>query len=55
MPIDFSLLSSKKTQINDISADIDKRTSSYKCRVNALETAPEQIPGNDSVRAFEWH
>lgn len=44
MPIDFSLLSSKKAQINGISSEIDKRTSGYKRRVNALQTAPEQIP-----------
>ena len=44
MPVDFSLLSSKKSQINGISTDIDKRTSGYKRRVNALQTAPEQIP-----------
>jgi len=42
--VDFSLLSSKKAQINGISTDIDKRTSDYKRRVNALQTAPEQIP-----------
>lgn len=29
-------------------ADIDKRTSGYKRRVNALQTAPEQIP--DMIR-----
>lgn len=44
MPIDFSLLSSKKAQLNGISAEIDKRTSGYKRRMNALQTAPEQIP-----------
>ena len=44
MPVDFSLLSSKKSQINGISSEIDKRTSGYKRRVNALQTAPEQIP-----------
>lgn len=44
MPIDFSLLSSKKAQINGISESIDKRTSGYKRRVEALQTAPEQIP-----------
>lgn len=44
MPIDFSLLSSTKAQINGISADVDKRTSGYKRRMNALQTAPEQIP-----------
>lgn len=44
MPIDFSLLSSTKAQINGISEGIDKRTSGYKRRVEALQTAPEQIP-----------
>ncbi|WP_272929184.1 transposase [Tetragenococcus halophilus] len=44
IPIDFSLLSSKKSQINGISPNIDKRSSGYKRRVNALQTAPEQIP-----------
>ena len=44
MPVDFSLLSSKKAQLNGISSDIDKRTSGYKRRINALQTAPEQIP-----------
>lgn len=48
MPVDFSLLSSKKAQINGISTDIDKRTSGYKRRMNALQTAPEQIP--DMIR-----
>lgn len=44
MPIDFSLLSSKKSKINDISDGIDKRTSGYKRREEALQTAPEQLP-----------
>lgn len=44
MPIDFSLLSSKKAQINGISQKIDKRCSGYKRRMEALQTAPEQIP-----------
>lgn len=48
MPIDFSLLSSQKAQINGISSDIDKRTSGYKRRMNALQTAPGQIP--DMIR-----
>ena len=48
MPVDFSLLSSKKAQINGITSDIDKRTSGYKRRMNALQTAPEQIP--DMIR-----
>ncbi|WP_211062406.1 IS4 family transposase [Heyndrickxia faecalis] len=45
LPVDFSLLSSKKSQINGISENIDKRSSGYKCRKEALQTAPEQIPG----------
>src|SRR5699024_3896115 len=44
MPVDFSLLSSKKSQINGISETVDKRTSGYKRRLEALQTAPEQIP-----------
>jgi hypothetical protein len=44
MPIDFSLLSSKKSNINGISEKIDKRSSGYKRRLEALQTAPEQIP-----------
>jgi hypothetical protein len=44
MPIDFSLLSSMKAQINGISEHIDKRTSGYKRRENALQSKPEQIP-----------
>ena len=45
LPIDFSLLSSKTSQICGISSNIDKRSSGYKRRVEALQTAPEQIPG----------
>lgn len=44
MPVDFSLLSSKKSKINDISNKVDKRTSGYKRREEALQTAPEQLP-----------
>jgi len=44
LPIDFSLLSSKKSRINGISKKVDKRTSGYKRRKEALQTAPEQIP-----------
>jgi len=44
IPVDFSLLSSMKSQINGISSKIDKRSSGYKRRVAALQTAPEQIP-----------
>lgn len=34
----------RKVQINGILSDIDKRISGYKRRMNALQTAPEQIP-----------
>jgi hypothetical protein len=44
VPINFSLLSSKKAQFNGISEEIYKRTSRYKRRVDVLQTAPEQIP-----------
>lgn len=36
MPIDFSLLSSKKTQINGISTEIDKRTCGYQRRERCI-------------------
>lgn len=45
MPIDFSLLSSQKAVINGINESIDKRTSGYKRRQEALQKAPEQLPG----------
>lgn len=44
LPLDFSLLSSKTSYINGISSKIDKRSSGYKRRLEALQTAPEQIP-----------
>jgi hypothetical protein len=44
MPVDFSLLSSLKSKINGISEQIDKRSSGYKRRLEALQTTPEQIP-----------
>jgi hypothetical protein len=44
MPIDFSLVSSMKYQINEISEYIDKCTYGYRRRENALQTEPEQIP-----------
>lgn len=44
MPVDFSLLSSKNSVINEMSQNIDKRSSGYKRRLEALQTAPEQIP-----------
>jgi hypothetical protein len=48
IPVDFSLLSSKTSQINGISTKIDKRSSGYKRRLEALQSAPEQIP--DMIR-----
>src|SRR5690625_2045895 len=44
LPVDFSLLSSKNSRVNGISETIDKRSSGYKRRMEALQTAPEQIP-----------
>lgn len=44
IPVDFSLLSSTKSQINGISSKVDRRSSGYKRRLEALQTAPEQIP-----------
>lgn len=44
IPVDFSLLSSKTSQINGISSKVDKRSSGYKRRQEALQSAPEQIP-----------
>lgn len=44
MPVDFALLSSKKAQVNGISEQIDKRTSGYKRRIEALETASSLVP-----------
>lgn len=44
MPVDFSLLSSKNSIINGMSQNIDKRSSGYKRRLEALQTAPEQTP-----------
>ena len=44
IPVDFSLLSSKTSQINGISSKIDKRSAGYKRRLEGLQSAPEQIP-----------
>lgn len=44
IPADFSLLASLKSQVNGIMEGIDKRTSGYKRRVEALLPAPEVIP-----------
>jgi hypothetical protein len=43
-PVDFSLLSSKTIQINMISYKIGKRSSGYKRRLEALQSAPEKLP-----------
>jgi hypothetical protein len=45
MPLDFTLLSSKNSQINGISRDIDKHGTGYKRRLEALDSAPSIIPG----------
>ena len=44
MPIDFSLLSSKTSSINGIYKKLINVCSGYKRRVEALQSAPEQIP-----------
>lgn len=44
IPVDFSLLASLKSQINGIVEGIDKRTSGYKRRIEALLPAPEVVP-----------
>jgi hypothetical protein len=44
IPLDFALLSSKKAKINGIADNIDKRSSGYKRRLEALKHAPELIP-----------
>lgn len=44
IPLDFSLLSSVKSQINGIKTNIDKRTIGYKRRVESLQSAPSLIP-----------
>ncbi|WAH36963.1 IS4 family transposase [Alicyclobacillus dauci] len=44
IPVDFSLLSSAKSQIHGLSQAIDKRTHGYKRRMEALRPAPEIIP-----------
>jgi hypothetical protein len=43
IPLDFALLSSQKAKINVISTTIDKRSSGYKRRLEALKSAPELI------------
>lgn len=44
IPVDFSLLASLKSQVKGIMEGIDKRTSSYKRRMEALLPAPKVIP-----------
>ena len=44
VPVDFSLLSSVKSQIRGLIQSIDKRTHGYKRRMEALRPAPEVIP-----------
>lgn len=51
IPIDFALLSSTKSQINGIDERIDKRTSGYKRRKEALQKAPDVIPNLNE----HWH
>lgn len=43
LPLDFALLSSSKSQINGINEKIDKRTSGFKRRQEALQPAPQVI------------
>ncbi|MBB3152855.1 hypothetical protein FHS16_002912 [Paenibacillus endophyticus] len=42
-PVDFAFLSSNNTSINGIAAGIDKRSSGYKRRKEALQSAAENI------------
>jgi hypothetical protein len=44
VPMDFSLLSSSNSQLNGMREDIDKRTSGYQRRIEALKGAPANIP-----------
>ena len=43
LPLDFALLSSRNAQINGMNEKIDKRTSGYKRRQEALQSAPQVI------------
>jgi DDE superfamily endonuclease len=43
LPLDFALLSSSKSSINGMNENIDKRTSGYKRRCEALQSAPQVI------------
>ncbi|GMA62183.1 transposase (plasmid) [Alicyclobacillus fastidiosus] len=44
VPVDFSLLSSVKSQIQGLGQSIDKRTHGYKRRMESLLPAPDIIP-----------
>ncbi|EPZ43136.1 transposase [Alicyclobacillus acidoterrestris] len=44
IPLDFSLLSSVKSQIHGINPSIDKRTHGYKRRIESLLPAPQIVP-----------
>jgi hypothetical protein len=44
IPVDFSLLASLKSQVYEMMEKIDKRTTGYKRRMEALLPAPEVIP-----------
>jgi hypothetical protein len=44
LPLDFSLLSSIKSQIKGIAEDLDKRTLGFKRRLEALKSAPHHVP-----------
>jgi hypothetical protein len=43
LPVDFALLSSKNSLMNGIDETIDKRTSGYKRRLEAFESAPQLV------------
>jgi hypothetical protein len=44
LPIDFALLSSRNSLMNGIDDSIDKRTSGYRRRMEALESALSLVP-----------
>ena len=44
IPVDFSLLSSNSSQLQELRSDLDKRTCGYKRRMEALQSAPSIIP-----------
>ncbi|CAG7659041.1 IS4 family transposase ISDha5 [Paenibacillus allorhizosphaerae] len=43
LPLDFALLSSRKSAINGLNEHIDKRTHGYKRRQEALQSAPQSL------------